>query len=94
MEGFPVDPVMNTIFDRDGRTWRVSVVAGTFIIGTAINAVLDSHGEPSRDSDIIKVMLNVSCDTCIYDGMQLVERKCQRCTTTIPNGFVNWSLKL
>ena len=49
--------IMDATFDRNGRTWRVSVVAGTFVIGTAIDAQIDSHGEPVRESDIIRVML-------------------------------------
>ena len=44
-------------FNRDGRRWRVASLCDTFVIATAIDAVLDNHGEPSRSSDIIKVML-------------------------------------
>ena len=44
-------------FNRDGRRWRVTVVVDTFIIATAVDAVLDSHREPSRSSDIIKVSI-------------------------------------
>lgn len=49
--------VINHTFNRNGRKWRVSVVAGTFVIGTAIDARLDSNGEPRRESDVIRVML-------------------------------------
>ncbi|MCH9712683.1 MAG: hypothetical protein K0U20_08685 [Proteobacteria bacterium] len=52
-----VCPIMDTTFDRNGRTWRVTCVAGTFVIGTAVDAQLDDNGEPSRESDIIRVML-------------------------------------
>ena len=52
-----VVPVMDTTFERNGRTWRVIVCAGTFVIGTAIDAKRDARGEVSRESDIIKVML-------------------------------------
>ena len=44
-------------FNRNGRRWRVSVVVDTFIIGTAIDAVLDDHNEPARESDIIRVAI-------------------------------------
>lgn len=53
----PVPTAIGLEFNRNGRTWRVSVVVDTFIIATAIDAVLDNHSEPSRSSDIIKVML-------------------------------------
>ena len=52
-----VVPIMDTTFDRNGRTWRVSVVAGTFVIGTAVDAKRDANGEVSRESDIIRVVL-------------------------------------
>ena len=52
-----VVPIMDTTFERNGRTWRVSVCAGTFVIGTAINAKRDARGEVSRESDIIRVIL-------------------------------------
>lgn len=49
--------IIDHTFNRGGRKWRVSVVADTFVIGTAVDAQLDTRGEPVRDSDIIKVML-------------------------------------
>ena len=44
-------------FNRDGRKWRVSSLCDTFVIGTAVDAQLNERGEPSRESDIIKVTL-------------------------------------
>ena len=44
-------------FNRDGRKWRVTVVTGTFIIGTAIDAERDARGEVINDYDILKVEL-------------------------------------
>lgn len=50
-------PFIGMEFRQEGRTWRVTSLVDTFVIGTAVDAVLNSHGEPSRESDIIKVML-------------------------------------
>ena len=46
---------LDSTFGRDGRTWRVTVVTDTFIIGTAIDAERDARGELVNDYDIIKV---------------------------------------
>ena len=51
------DTSIGSLFDRNGRRWRVTARTDTFIIGTAIDAVFDEHGEPVRGSDIIKVIL-------------------------------------
>lgn len=48
---------LDLTFNRDGRKWRVTAFTDTFVIGTAVDAKIDSHGEPVRASDIIKVML-------------------------------------
>ena len=47
--------VIDHMFNRDGRTWRVTVVTDTFIIGTAIDAERDARGELINDYDIVKV---------------------------------------
>ena len=49
--------IIDHTFNRNGRKWRVTVVADTFVIGTAIDAQRDSNGEVSRETDIIRVML-------------------------------------
>ena len=51
------DPVatIDHTFNRNGRTWRVTVVTDTFIIGTAIDAERDARGELVNDYDILKV---------------------------------------
>ena len=48
---------LDTEFDRNGRTWRVTVVTDTFIIATAIDAERDERGELVNDYDVIKVNL-------------------------------------
>lgn len=53
----PPPTVIDTEFVRSGRRWRVSVVTNTFIIATATDALLDKHGEPSRLSDVIRIIL-------------------------------------
>ena len=56
-DNFPVPTAIGLEFNRDGRRYRVGSVVDTFVIATAIDAVLDNHGEPSRSSDIIKVSI-------------------------------------
>ena len=53
------DPVatIDTTFNRNGRTWCVTVVTDTFIIATAVDAERDARGELVNDYDVIKVML-------------------------------------
>ena len=53
----PITAKIDNTFERNGRTWRVSICAGTFVIGTAIDAQRDARGEVLRESDIIRVML-------------------------------------
>ena len=50
-----MDMELDTQFDRDGRTWCVTVVTDTFIIATAIDAERDARGELVNDYDILKV---------------------------------------
>jgi len=52
-----IPKALDHTFNRNGRKWRVSCLCDTFVIGTAVDAVLDDKGEPSRESDIIRVML-------------------------------------
>ena len=51
------DPVatIDTTFNRDGRTWCVTVVTDTFIIATAVDAERDARGELVNECDIMKV---------------------------------------
>ncbi|MCH9712674.1 MAG: hypothetical protein K0U20_08640 [Proteobacteria bacterium] len=49
---------MDATFCRNGRTWRVTSVVDTFLVGTAIDAQLDDNGEPVRESDIIRVVFD------------------------------------
>ncbi len=49
------------VFKRNNREWRVSVITGTFILGTATDAKLDGDGPISSD-DIIRVAGNFRID--------------------------------
>lgn len=49
----PGSPELDTTFERDGRTWRVTACTDTFIIGTA--AEVPPGREPLRASDMIHV---------------------------------------
>jgi len=55
--GVPVPRTLDTTFERDGRTWRVTVSTDTFIIATAVDAERDERGEVINDYDVIQVKL-------------------------------------
>lgn len=46
---------IDATFNRNGRTWRVTVVTDTFIIATATDAERDKRGDLVNSFDIIKV---------------------------------------
>lgn len=53
LKSIPVLPELDTTFERNGRTWRVSVTTESFIIGTAIEVPIGR--EPASADDIIHI---------------------------------------